>query len=403
MAALAAAAGAVPAGGCRGPMRDCAPAAPEVCQAACDPARRDAAADFQVLADRLRGDGPAAPPPPGRTYQILAMSGGGRYGAFTAGVLRGWSDHGDRPVFDIVTGVSTGALVATFAFLGPEYDTRLGDLATGITNSDVFRRRRFLAIPWATSLARSDPLRRLIAAEITDRMIDEVAAAHAAGRRLYVGTTNLDTKRLVVWDLGAIAAGGRPDRYTLFRKVLLASAAIPGQFPPVEFDVTVNGHRYTELHVDGGVTSEVFLRLSLLEVPPEQLRAGARPLAGSTIHAIVAGKLFADPTCTTPRLFGILRNSVTSLIYAMTENDLLRIYTLSLLTGMDFRFTALRQDFVEEGSTVGFDPRVQRQLYDEGYQVGRAGDAGWRTDPPGFRPAEQVIPRAGTDFTIPGR
>jgi hypothetical protein len=183
--------------------------------------------------------------------------------------------------------------------------------------------------------------------------------------------------------------------------VLLATAAVPGQFPPVPIEVEVNGRTYAELHVDGGVSTEIFVRLSLLDVPPEQLQL-ERPLAGSHIHAIVAGKLYADPTCSRPRLADVLTGSVGSLINAMTQNDLIRIYTAALLTWMDYRFTALRQDYPADNRSLSFEPEDLRALFDEGYRVGLTGE-GWRSDPPGFRPEEQVVPRSGTEFRAPGR
>jgi predicted acylesterase/phospholipase RssA len=353
---------------------------------------------LKQLEDRIRG---AADPNTlaCKRIQILALSGGGKYGSFTAGVLNGWGDRGDRPEFDVVTGVSVGALVAVYAFVGRAYDPKLRPDFTEFTDKDIFRRRPYFTVLFSSSVASAAPLEARIGRLAPDWVIADVAAAHRAGRRLYVGTTNLDSKKLTVWDMGAIAAGDRPDKHALFRRVLLASCSVPGQFPPIPFDVTINGQTYTELHVDGGVTSEIFVRPALLPVHPDQLRQ-PRPLAGSQVHAIVAGKLYPDPTCVRPRLIGVLSNSVGSLVDAMTQSELIRIYTLALLTGMDYRFTALRQDFRDDNQPLSFRPSDLRELFDEGYRVGFTGD-GWRSDPPGVRPREQVIPRAGTTFEVP--
>ncbi len=335
-----------------------------------------------------------------RMYNVLAISGGGKFGAYSAGVLGGWTESGNRPNFDIVTGVSTGAIVAIFAFLGPKYDETVKRFYTTVTDRDIYRKKPILLALLGNSIASSKPLARGIDRAITPEIVADLAAAHNEGRRLLIGTTNLDTKRLAVWDVSAIAAGDRPDKRELIAKIILASTSVPGQFPPVKFDITVNGRRYTELHVDGGATSEIFVRLSHLNVSTEQYKAGPRPLSGSNIYAIVSGKVFAEPKCVNPSLFGILGGAITSLVSAMTQNDLSRIYTLSLLTGMQFQFTALRQNFPDEGTSLSFEPLMLMKLYDEGRRVGLQGGSGadWRTQPPAVLKHEQIVPRTGTDF-----
>src|SRR5262245_36186162 len=148
---------------------------------------------------------------------VLVLSGGGANGAFTAGVLNGWPASGTRPQFDVVTGISTGALIAPFAFLGPEYDEELARNYTGLHDGDIYRRRPLPALLWSDALADSAPLRRRIEAQITSELLARIARAHTQGRRLYVGTTDLERKQLVVWDLGAIAAGEDPGKLELFR------------------------------------------------------------------------------------------------------------------------------------------------------------------------------------------
>jgi predicted acylesterase/phospholipase RssA len=384
------------------PERRCAPPCPESWGESVDgnaPYRAPSAELFRNLADGLQG--PTRPMPDGsRMYNVLAISGGGKFGAYSAGVLGGWTESGNRPTFDVVTGVSTGAIVAVFAFLGPKYDDTVQRFYTTVTDKDVFRKKNLVVALLGDSLASSEPLARAIERAVTPELMADLARAHDEGRRLLIGTTNLDTKRLAVWDVSAIAAGCRPDKRELIAKIILASTSVPGQFPPVKFDVTVNGCRYTELHGDGGASSEVFVRLAHLNVPFEQLQAGPRPLAGSNIYAIVSGKVFAEPKCVNPNLFGILGGAITSLVSAMTQNDLLRIYTLSLLTGMQFQFTALRQDFADEGGPLKFEPLMQAKLYEEGRRVGLQGGRGedWRTQPPAVLRHEQVVPRTGTEF-----
>jgi hypothetical protein len=339
--------------------------------------------------------------PPLRSAKYLALSGGGMYGAYTAGVLSGWTATGTRPCFDVVTGVSTGALIATFAYLGPEYDPPMVQLYTSITDRDVYRRRPKPAILWSDAAADSAPLRDLINSHVDDNLLCAVARVHASGRRLYVGTTNIDTRRLVIWDMGAIASSGRPDAKELYRKVLLASASIPGFLPPVPIEVEVNGRRFTELHVDGGATTGVFLRAATLNLDRDAVQAGRQPLAGSDAYVIVAGKLYSDAVCTERRALRIGEGGLQSVVYSQTRGELFRIYTLCQLGGMNFHLAAIPEDFPTSTNGMSFDPREMRRLYEAGYAAATGGRA-WRDTPPGAEPHEQTRPRTGTQFLAPG-
>ena len=217
-----------------------------------------------------------------------------------------------RPCFDVITGISSGALVANYVFLGESYDPQMVALATTITDRDVLSRSagRDVAL-FRDATASSAPLKKMIDAQVDDRVMAEVVQAHRAGRRLYVGTTNVDTRRFVIWDMGGIAASGRPNAKELYRKVLLASSAAPGFLPPVPIEVEVNGKRYTELHVDGGASTGLFLQASMLNLDRESVKAGRQPLLGSDAYAIVAGKLYADPACTDRRTLSIGESRLT--------------------------------------------------------------------------------------------
>lgn len=390
----------------RPPDRKCAPPSPEARGTTNDSTAvtaqyADPAIFEQLTANLMPDDADKAPPAGNKRYEILAVSGGGKYGAYPAGVVCGWTTRGTRPKFDIATGVSTGAYVAVFGFLGPKYDPALKKLYTEITTDQVFKKYPLRKLPFTRAFASSDPLRKTIEDFTTDETIADLAAAHAEDRHCFIGTTNLDTRRLCVWDVTAIAAGTRPDKKKLLVDIFLATASVPGQFPPVAFDVVVNGRTYQELHVDGGVTSEIFVRLALINVPQDQLRNSKRPLAGSNIHSLIAGKLYADPDCVKPTVFGsILGTSVGSLVYAMTQNDLLRINYLCLITGMKSRFTAVPRDFADDGDALNFEPKSMAKLFNAGFQVGQT-DEGWRVRAPGTQPDEQAVPRVGIDFTIP--
>ncbi|MCA3556495.1 MAG: patatin-like phospholipase family protein, partial [Aestuariivirga sp.] len=187
---------------------------------------------------------------------FLALSGGGSNGAFGAGLLTGWTEAGTRPEFTIVTGISTGSLTAPFAYLGPPYDKLLTEAYTQISGRDVFRRKPVLSALRSSAAADNTPLRQLVARYVTDRMVADIAVQNGRGRKLLIGTTNLDAGRPVVWDIGAIAASGEPDRKQLIQDILVASSSIPGLFPPVKIKVVADGKTFDEMHVDGGTTNQ---------------------------------------------------------------------------------------------------------------------------------------------------
>ena len=338
-----------------------------------------------------------APPLNAPHYNILVLSGGGMYGAYSAGVLVGWTSTGKRPQFDCVTGVSTGALIAILAFLGPEYDDKLRDFATTTTSERIYTRRWPLSILWHNSLASPEPLETLINGVVNKNLLAAVAKAHVEGRRLFIGTTNLDTRRPVVWDMGEIALRGDDQSLTLFRKVLLASCTIPGFFPPVSFDVEVDGKKYSELHVDGGASASLFLRLPELKIT-EAIEAGQRPLAGSDLYIIVAGKLYADADSVRPRVVSIASSSLTSLLYSQARGDLYRLFTGSLVTGLKYQMVAIPQEFQIKPDSTAFDPIEMKRLFEKGREVGKSPNP-WRNTPPGPEDMETTTPRAGIHFS----
>ncbi|MCE9548724.1 MAG: patatin-like phospholipase family protein [Planctomycetia bacterium] len=362
----------------------------------------DATAERDALAASLARIKAAGPEPVegARKYNVLALSGGGSYGAYTAGVINGWTASGQRPSLDIVSGVSTGALIATYAFLGPEYDHCLREFYTTTTKDDIYRMRAKPAVLWSDSAASSEPLKQLIEQRVTPKLLSAVAQAHAQGRRLYVGTTNLDTGRLVIWDMGAVASGSQGDALGLYRKIILASASVPGFFPPVSIDVTVNGRQYTEMHADGGTTAQVFFRASMLDLEPAQFAGGRRTLAGSRVYIIVAGKSFPDPKCVNDKALKIAASALGALTYAQTRNDLVRIYTLTLLTGMDFRLATIPQEMPIDPDSLSFERGEMQRLYQRGYQMASASQV-WADVPPVLDASQQSIPRAGTKFLVP--
>jgi predicted acylesterase/phospholipase RssA len=191
--------------------------------------------------------------------QLLAVSGGGENGAFGSGLLCGWSEHGTRPVFELVTGVSTGALTAPFAYLGSSYDPQLRTVYTELKSSGVFLKRGLTAALFDDALSDNSPLFKTISGYLNEAMLAALANAYDDGRLLLIGTTDLDAQQPVIWNMGAIAKSGHPRALDTIRRILLASAAIPGAFPPTLFDVVLDGKPYQELHVDGGAFAQAFL------------------------------------------------------------------------------------------------------------------------------------------------
>jgi predicted acylesterase/phospholipase RssA len=353
------------------------------------------ARDLFRVGERIRAAQRPAVPPAKKT--CLALSGGGAFGAYQAGLLVGWSEAGTRPEFDAVTGVSTGALVAALAFLGPEYDGELRRVYTTLRTKDIYTKKKGVKAILSDSLADNAPLRRQIAAVLTPAAVERLAAEHRKGRRLYVGTTDLDGRRPVVWDLGAIAAGGEPDARDLIANLLLASAAIPAFFPPVEVPVEVGGRRLVERHVDGGVTMNVFFRPP--QVPPDlRHRPPADFLFDSDMYVIVAGKLYADPEPVKARVLPIAAGSVSTLIYAETRAELVKMYTAAMIAGMNYRLAAIPQEFRAPSDSTAFDPAEMGRMFEEGRRQALAGTA-WRNCPPGTLDSEVLPQRAGTRLT----
>jgi hypothetical protein len=348
------------------------------------------------LGERVReSQKPDVIPPP---HAILILSGGGGFGAYSAGVLCGWTEAGNRPQFDVVTGVSTGALIAVFAFLGSDFDAELKRSYTQSRTADIFRRK---TLPWSLlsdSLNDNRPLLRQIEAVLTPEVVARIAAAHQQGRRLYIGTTDLDGRRPVVWDLGGIAASDRSDRRELLCKLLLASAAIPGFFPAVEIPVVVDGKKYIERHVDGGITQPLFFR------PPyiaQDKRCASFPelFYGSDEYVIVAGKIYADPQPVQPQVLNIVSSSVSTFLYAQTRDSLVKLYMQSLLTGMKYHLAAIPNDYPAAMSATEFDPVEMTRLFEEGRRQASAKTV-WRTMPPGVGGREELLQRAGTTLTV---
>jgi hypothetical protein len=309
---------------------------------------------------------------------FLALSGGGSDGAFGAGVLGGWTAAGTRPEFDVVTGVSTGALTAPFAFLGPKYDVALKDVFTQSTTKDIAIARPIRGLLGGDSLASNSPLAKVVSYYVNDAFLAEVAEQHRKGRRLLIGTTNLDAERPVIWDMGAIAASGRPEALDLFRKVLLASAAIPAVFPPGFVKVAAGNIVYDEMHVDGGATREVFLVPTQFMAKKVDGRLGINPVRRAYI--IRNGHVSPEYKPVKARTLSIAGRAVSSLIKSQGVGDLYELYVFARANNIDYNLAYIPGDFLDT-STQAFDPVYMGKLYDLGFQLAQAGYP-WKKTPP---------------------
>lgn len=317
-------------------------------------------------------------PPPARN--MLAISGGGEDGAFSAGLLVGWTDHGTRPDFHLVTGVSAGALIAPFAFAGARQDTRLRELYATIRQNDVMVSRSYIRSMFDDALADNTPLMATITRYIDDRMLADIARGHTEGRLLLIATVNLDAQLAVLWNIGGIAASGHPGAPDLIRRVMLASAAIPGVFPPTMFDSTLDGRAYQEMHVDGGAFAQSFLYPSSFgEQRRERLRAG-QPVTTATAYVIRNAQHDIAGAEVERRTLAIARKAISALIRASGHNDIARIYTNTERDGIDFNLAFIGPDFTEQ-SDEPFDPGYMRRLFDYAYRKARQGYP-WAKRPP---------------------
>ncbi len=335
-------------------------------------------AECRAAVDRQRRAlAPGAPLPP---VQLLAMSGGGESGAFGAGLLCGWSEYGTRPVFELVTGVSTGALAAPLAFLGRAYDPQLRAMFNELKASDVMASRGYSAALFDDALNDNQPLFRTISRVVDEAMLTALAKAYGEGRLLFIGTTDLDAQQPVIWNIGAIAASGHPRALDTIRRLLLASAAIPGVFPPTMIDVTLDGKRYQEMHVDGGAFMQVFLYPDGMSAERQERMQNGEAVVPAIAYVIRNAWLGPDWSVVERSTLGITQRAVSTLIASSGYNDILRLFGITQQDNIDFRLAYIGADFDRE-MTEPFDHRWMQALFDYGYQRARNGYA-WAARPP---------------------
>src|SRR5215468_4441576 len=303
-----------------------------------------------------------------RSIDVLALSGGGAEGAFGAGLLVGWTEAGNRPEFSVVSGTSSGALIAPFAFLGVSHDAILKDLFTSGISASLLRLDGLNAI-FGSGVFKTEPLKLLIAHYVDDDLLQLVAAQHRRGRRLFIVTTNIDAQRTAVWNMGAIAASDYSGRLQLFRDILVASASAPGLFAPAYIEVPAGNARFQEMHVDGAVTS------NLLAVPESVLlqKVGFKNAAKPKLYIIVNGKITSDFAVIGDGTLSIVARSFYSSVKANTRNTLIATYDFARRNGWQFRLAGIPPDYAMTSTTFNFDTDYMRGLFDLGFSLGRTG------------------------------
>ena len=312
----------------------------------------------------------------------LSISGGGDNGAFGAGLLVGWTLHGDRPKFDLVTGVSTGALIAPFAYLGPDYDAVLKSVYTETQPSDIYLERGLMGVLFGEAMGDTSPLFRLITKHIDADLLKNIADEYKRTNRwLLVATTNLDTGTPVIWNMGKIAQVSTPEALDLFRKILLASASIPGAFPPVMIDVVADGKNYQEMHVDGGATMSVFLYPAALGVAAREEHVLATSKKRKA-YIIRNARIDADWQEIERDTLSIMGRAVAQLIQSQGYGDLYRIYQTTQRDHVEFNLAYIGADFNFHHARE-FDRQYMNALYQYSYQLGKAGYP-WVHTPPGY-------------------
>lgn len=343
--------------------------------------------DIVNLLEKENKEAPSSDQQSAKTYSVLAISGGGANGAYGAGLLYGWTQYGTRPVFKFVTGVSTGAIIAPFAFLGSKHDDKLKEFYTKYSTKDIM----WISIPIINSFANPRPLKRNIDKYFDGRLLKEIAAEYNNGRRLYVGTADLDAQRLVIWDMGKIAATGDEKALKLFREIILASASMPIAFPPVDLKVEAGGKEYDELHVDGGVVKQVFFMYDVVQGLEEVARGKGIDLSSLKYKIYIIRNGYADAIWkeVPNKMSAIAERSIDTMINAQSTGDIYQLYAFTKLGKGDFNLAYIPASHVSKAKEL-FDPAEMRNLFELGFNEALRG-YDWKKVPPGLKTYEGMI------------
>lgn len=316
----------------------------------------------------------------------LALSGGGEYGAFGAGVLNAWSKRGDRPEFSVVTGISTGAIISVFAFLGPKYDHYLTRFYTQTDGSQLFQSKPIFTVFSGMALLDTEPFEQIVRDTISADIIHQVGQQHLRGRLLLMGTTDLDSQRPVVWNMGELALSDIANKEQLFEDIIIASSSVPGAFPAKMIDVSYQSQQFQELHVDGGITHQVFL-FPEITLAKHQSQASGR---AHQVYVIYNTKLDPDYQTTGASLWANTGRSIFTLLKYQGRGDVNQIYNQSIRYGFSFKLAYIRDDFDVTRPAEFFNRGYMNQLYQYGYRQTYQGQV-WLDAPPEFKYVEQQM------------
>ncbi len=307
-----------------------------------------------------------------KTYPVLLIGGGVSNSAYGIGLLDGWLANGTRPVFKIVTGYSSGSIIAVATFSGKDYENRLANLFTSISTKDVVRQKNIFSILFGNSLYSSSPFAKKIDDIMDEGLMSRIAQEHAKGRRLYVGTTDLDAQEFVIWDMGALASIGSPDALKLFRRIILASCSFPATLPPVYFQVEADGRRYDEMHVDGGVVGGIFYINQLIE------NLGFR----TRLYVLNCCYMSPHSSQVEDNLVAITSRLIETHTAAKMAGDTYRLYAFAKERGWDYNLAYIPEDFKPDQQEM-FDKLEMQRLFKRGYDDALGGYK-WHKAPPGL-------------------
>lgn len=339
----------------------------------------------QSLADSFKEEGKSDYLVSGiKTYPVLLVGGGVSNVAYGIGLLKGWSKEGSRPVFKIVTGYSSGSIIATATFAGEDYEDRIADLFTSISSKDALKPRSVFSVLFGDSLNSLAPLAKKIDNIVDEDLMVRITREHKKGRRLYVGTTDFDAQEFVIWDMGALASKGSLDSLKMFRKIILASCAFPAMVPPVYFQVEAGGRHYDEMHVDGGVVSGLFYIYQLMEDTESIAGFSGIDLKGSKTRVYALNLCYMSPHSkqVEDNMVAITSRLIELNGASKMTGDTYRIYAFAKERGWDFNLAYIPEDF-EPHQKEMLDKQEMRRLFKRGYDDAAVGYK-WHKAPPGL-------------------
>ncbi len=319
-----------------------------------------------------------------KTYPALLVGGGVSNSAYGVGLLKGWSKEGSRPVFKIVTGYSSGSMIAIATFAGKDYEDRIADLFTSISSKDVLKKKSMFSVLFGDSVYSSAPLAKKIDDIVDENLLVKIAQEHRKGRRLYVGTTDFDAQGFVIWDMGALASKGGPDAVKMFRKIILASCAFPAMNPPVYFQVEAGGRRYEEMHVDGGVISGLFYISQLMEGVGSIVQFSGTNPGGFKTRLYVLNLCYMSPHSrqVTDNMVDMTSRLIETNGESKMIGDTYRVYAYAKEKGWDYNLAYIPEDFVPHQKEM-LDTQEMKRLFKRGYDDAAAGYK-WHKAPPGL-------------------